>query len=114
MRSTNSSRRLIFASVSRSRAWSDFFSDENPVVPPTAGPSTSSSSHRCRERAAREARLRQIRMGLDQGSDPGRHLRGETTLRPRPIAHPLWLSARLALAEDLLHIPKTYSEYNQI
>jgi hypothetical protein len=52
-------------------------------------------------------------MGLDQSGDPGRHLGGETALRSGPIAYPLWLSARLSLAEDLLHVPKTYAEYNR-
>src|SRR4030088_2930830 len=57
MRSRNSSRRLRFASVSRSTAWSDFFSAADPAVLTTAGPSTNSSLRRCRGRVVRVTRL---------------------------------------------------------
>jgi hypothetical protein len=56
---------------------------------------------------------RQVRMRFDQGGDPGRYFRGETALRTGPVAHPLRLPARLPLAEDLLHISKTYAEYSR-
>ncbi len=57
MRSMNSSRRLRFASVSRSRAWSDFFSVADPAVLTIAGPSTNSSLRRCHGRVVRVTRL---------------------------------------------------------
>ena len=56
---------------------------------------------------------RQVRMRLDQNGDPGGYFRGETALRSRSVAHPLWLPARQPLAEDLLHIPKTHAEHRR-
>ena len=57
MRSRNSSRRLRLASVSRSTAWSDFFSAADPAVLATAGPSTNSSLRPGREPVVRVTRL---------------------------------------------------------
>src|SRR5271155_2647327 len=57
MRSRNSSRRLRFASVSRSTAWSDFFSAADSAGLTTAGPSTNSSLRRGREPVVRVTRL---------------------------------------------------------
>ena len=52
-------------------------------------------------------------MPLNQSGDPGGHFPSETALRSGLVAHPLWLSARLPLAEDLLHIPKTHAEHRR-
>src|ERR1700761_8252105 len=52
-------------------------------------------------------------MPLNQSGDPGGHFPSETALRSGLVAHPLCLSARLPLAEDLLHIPKTHPEHHR-
>src|SRR5271170_2415256 len=57
MCSRNSWRRLRFASVSRSTAWSDFFSAADPAGLTTAGPSTNSSLPRCPQLVVRVTRL---------------------------------------------------------
>ncbi len=50
--SRNSLRRLRFASVSRSWAWSDFFSDATQAAQPKVAPATNSFPHRYRRRSA--------------------------------------------------------------
>ena len=55
--SRNSWRRLRFASVSRSMAWSDFFLAVAQDARPTVEPETSSSQHRCRIRFGLVTRL---------------------------------------------------------
>jgi hypothetical protein len=57
MCSRNSSRRLRFASVSRSTAWSDFFLAADPAGLTTAEPSTNSSLRPCREPVVGVTRL---------------------------------------------------------
>src|ERR1700751_5788357 len=52
-------------------------------------------------------------MRRNQSGDPGAYFRSQTALRSGLVAHPLCLSARLPLAEDLLHIPKTHPEHHR-
>jgi len=49
--SRNSARRLRFSSVSRSRAWSDFFSDATQAAQPKAAPATNSFPRRYQRRS---------------------------------------------------------------
>lgn len=111
MVSTNCLRRSRFASVSRSVAWIDFFKPQTECAYPSpdrrpAQPNTALASDLLLQLGDRD-----VRMFGDQLHDKTAQLRVDPPLRSGSVTPPLHLPALRTLTEDLLHIPKAYTEH---